>query len=87
MKRGDLVAWGAAVVFIAAVLMLSACMGTPRPAATIACPPVKPYTAAQQKALSAAWASVPAGSPLDSAMTDYLALRDVARACAASVQP
>lgn len=50
----------------------------------VSCPPLKDYSAAQEKALGAAVAELMAGSPLIQAMTDYAALRAAIRACGAS---
>jgi len=49
----------------------------------VVCPPLKTYSAEQQKALGAAVAALPADSPLVSAIVDYAALRAAVRACAA----
>lgn len=53
----------------------------PVPPPAIVCPPLKTYTADQEKALAVALAALPAGSPLVGAMADYGALRATVRAC------
>lgn len=55
----------------------------PPPVVTVkaVCPSVKVYSAADQAALAAAVAALPATSPLVGAMVDYKNLRDRLRAC------
>lgn len=59
------------------LLFLTACTGTP---ITI-CPPIVPYTKADQQAASAELDTLPKPSTLGRFMTDYGRLRDVLRAC------
>lgn len=63
-----------------AALLFGGC--ATHPAAVPACPPVKAYSAAQEKALGAAVAALPPDSPLVGAMADYGAERAALRACA-----
>lgn len=75
---------------IIACLFLAACASTP---ATISakpepvtivktvCPPIRTYTADEQKALASAIGTLPDGSPLVGAMLDYGALRKAIKAC------
>lgn len=45
------------------------------------CPPLRSYSPAQEKALGAAVAALPADSPLVAAIADYGSLRAAVRAC------
>ena len=56
----------------------------PAAAVTVSCPPLKSYSAADQKALAAALTALAPDSPLVGAMADYGALRAAVRACKAS---
>lgn len=66
-------------------VLLTGCMGDmpkPPPAVTVVCPPIKAYTKAEEQAVAASLASLPAGSPIAAFIADYGALRAAARACA-----
>jgi hypothetical protein len=63
------------------IVTLSGCAATVPPVVTVACPPVRSYTLAQEQQLGAAVQALPPDSPLIPAMEDYGAMRKVARAC------
>ena len=58
--------------------------GAPAVTVTVSCPPLKTYALADERALGAAVAALPPGSPLIGAMADYGALRAADRACRAA---
>lgn len=72
----------ATVGSLTVMLTLLACSTVPQTVdVKITCPAVKQYTPGQDQDLLHAYQSLPAGSPLRSAMMDYKALRDGLRAC------
>ncbi|HEV2530969.1 hypothetical protein [Phenylobacterium sp.] len=74
------------LVLAATCAVLSAC-ATRAPALKAVCPPVRPYSLAEQQALATALAALPPGSPLAQAMVDYGRERAALRACAQSSTP
>ena len=65
-----------------ALLFLTACQ-TVRPSTVVRCPSVIPYTAAQEMVVHEEYVELPATSELRHWIDDYVAERDVLRACAA----
>lgn len=65
-----------------AAATLGACAAAPAARLDgVVCVPAKAYTPAEEKALAAAIAALPANSPLGGAMVDYGHMRAAARAC------
>lgn len=66
-----------------AALLLTGCATKPAPApvATVSCPPLVPYTAAQEAAMGSALALLPPSNPLVPFIGDAIRMRSADRAC------
>ena len=69
-----------AAVPLVAVLWLTGC-ATDGSDANVLCPPVVPYSAADQARAAAEVATLPEGAVVIRMLSDYAVLRDQARAC------
>lgn len=66
------------------LLWLTACVGVSEPPAappSLVCPPLVEYSAEEREAVAQAVEALPEGSPLVGLVDDYLALREMVRAC------
>lgn len=66
------------------LLLVTSCASSQQ--VVIHCPPVKPWSAAEQRQLKSELTPLPADSMIVLWLSDYVAMRDRARACA-EVQP
>lgn len=67
-------------------LLLAGCAAKPIDV-TLACPPLRAWTAQEQKDLAAALAPVPQSSPIWTLELDWQATRDAIRACQKANNP
>lgn len=89
MRRMDLFRIAGAVAILLAGCVTEAppvISDKPAPLAIVqtVCPPIKTYSAAEQKAMAGALAALPPNNPLVGAITDYGTLRAAVRACAST---
>lgn len=61
--------------------ILAGCASPPPIDVTIACPPLRTWTPAEQAALAAALTPIPEASPIWTMEKDWQAMRDAIRAC------
>jgi uncharacterized lipoprotein YajG len=65
------------LAILAGALLLAGCASSPH-----SCVTIKPMTPQEQSALAGAVSSLPADSPIITAMGDYKRMRDESRVCA-----
>ena len=65
-------------------IVLAGCVTTEKTTTNAACPPIKTYAKTQEQQVANEMTELPAGSEIKQWIVDYIAERDMLRACAAT---